>query len=255
MKKMLLAALLAAPGMAFAAGFANSSLFLSKNPVTEGEAVLLYAVVQNDTQEPFSGSLKINEGDTTLGSLSVELKSGEARTLSLSWAPKAGSHTITATLMAKNGDRIADEKETFIVNEKPKPQVKGASTESGEVESSAQIQESIGSVSPAVEHSLAPLFSTLDSWRQSGATFLDKQVASAKGGLPKGSILGAEVVSEAQNNPTGSVVTVFKVLYFYLLTFLRAIIASAILFYPLLLMLIIWLLWNLYLRMSRPRFS
>jgi len=58
-----------------AAGFATQSVFLSQNPVTAGESVLIYASITNTTDTLFQGSVAFR--DTTLqadiGSVSVSL--------------------------------------------------------------------------------------------------------------------------------------------------------------------------------------
>lgn len=127
----------------------------------------------------------------------------------------------------------------------------GTSTESTPVESSANIQQTIADVSPQVAQSARPVFTTLDSWRAKGAEFLDTQIAQTKERLPAGGVLGAETTKNASSDPMGSALNIFQTLYFYLLTVLRYIIASAVLFYPLLAILFLWSLWKLYRRMSR----
>ena len=253
MKKAFFALLFLFPTLVFAAGFAKESLFLSKSPVTEGETVLIHAVVANEKAEQFKGEVQLRSGDATIGSTPLTLTAGEARTVSVPWSPKAGTHKVTAELKTNDGTIAESTQATFVVLEIPKPAVAGTTTESTSVESSAQIQEAIENISPQVADGAQPVFETLDSWREKGAEFLDGQITAAKKHVP-GNILGAETVQQAKDNPVGSVMTVFQTLYFYLLTILRYIIASAILSYPLLVVLFLWGLWKLYQRMSRPRY-
>jgi len=254
MRKTFFALLFLIPVVTSAAGFARESLFLSKSPVVEGETVLVHVVLSNDTTEVFRGDMRLRVKENNIGVVSVTLAAGEARALSVSWTPEAGTHTVVAELRTSGGDVVEKEQATFVVKETPKTLVAGTSTTSAPVEPSTEIQQAIANISPQVAAGAEPLFTTLDSWRQTGADFLDTQIAGAKEHLPTGGILGAETAQEAKNNPLGSVVTVFQTLYFYILTLLRYLIASAILFYPLLVVLFIWGLWKLYQRMSRPRF-
>ena len=258
MVRFVLAALIIlAPAIASAAGFAKESLFLSKSPVTEGETVLIYAVLANDTTEQFKGEVRLRSGDTAVGTVSAVLAAGEARTVSVSWSPKAGTHAVTAELKTSAGEILASEQATFVIEEKPSPPTKTLQEEkaAAAVESSAPVKQAIANVSPQAARAAQPVFATLDSWREKGAEFLDKQIADTKGRLPKGGVLGAETAKNASSDPMGSALNVFQTLYLYLLTILRYIIASAVLFYPLLAIIFIWSLWKLYRRMSRPRWA
>lgn len=238
------------PTAVFAASFAKQSLFLSKSPVIEGETVLIHAVLANDTETQFKGEVRIRSGQELLGSVPLTLGAGEARAVSISWAPKAGLHTIAAELRAQDESLAAKEEATFTVEEKPKPLGARTSTESATVESSAQIQHAIAGVSPQAAQTAKPVLDTLDSWRARGTEFLDAQISNTKERVP-GTVLGTNAVKEASSDPAGSAWGVLQTFYLYLLTILRYIMASASLFYPVLAILFLWGLWRLYKRMAR----
>ncbi len=116
-----LALVIILPFSAHAATFAKQSLFLSKTPVTEGDTVLIHAVVANDGTAKFDGDVVFKDADTKIGSVAVSIAQGGANAVSVSWKPAAGSHNITAELTASGGAVVESESATFLINEKPKP--------------------------------------------------------------------------------------------------------------------------------------
>src|SRR3990167_7657305 len=100
------------PGVALAeAGFAKQSLFLSKSSATEGETVLVHAVVVNDAASVFAGELVLSTGDKKIGAVPLSLNAGEAQAVSVSWKPASGSHTVIAELKNKEGE-VAEKEST-----------------------------------------------------------------------------------------------------------------------------------------------
>lgn len=251
----LCAAFALGPLGAQAAGFSSQSLFLSKSTVTEGETVLIHAVVKNDAGVAFTGTLTLTEGDTRIGSVPVSLAAGEAQTASVSWRPSAGTHPVTAELTSPDGSLIAKETASFGVRKKPAPE--GAAATPGEVEPSTQLQASIANISPQVGAVATPTFTFIDSARESVAGVIDEQLVQTKGRLDtpkKGTVAGAS--TEAEEEPSqglsGGFWSIVWTLYVYLLTLLRFIIGSAGVFYPVLGVLFLWTLWRVYKRMTRP---
>src|SRR3989344_4148677 len=86
------------PAVALGAGFAKQSLFLSKGSVTEGEVVLIHAVLQNEASTKFAGDLSFTDGGEKIGTVPVTLGAGEAQAASISWKPSAGAHKVVAEL-------------------------------------------------------------------------------------------------------------------------------------------------------------
>ncbi len=138
MKYRVVGALLlwALPTMVFGAGFVKQSLFLSKSSVTEGEVVLIHAVIGNESAEAFAGELLFTDNGKAVGSVPVSLSAGEAETASVSWKPLAGSHKVSATLKTKAGTLAEEHSETFSIKEKPiskpEPQAQAAAVESSQ---------------------------------------------------------------------------------------------------------------------------
>jgi hypothetical protein len=139
------------PLFASAAGFAKQSLFLSKSPVTEGETVLIHAVVSNDAATKFSGEVVFKDGESKIGSVTVAIAAGGANAVSLSWKPSAGSHMITAELTTSSGTVVEQESGSFSIQAKPKPiTITTPATTSSTVESSDSIQQKIEDLNPTV---------------------------------------------------------------------------------------------------------
>lgn len=241
------------PSLIFAAGFAKQSLFLSKSPVTEGDAVRIYAVLSNNATSSFSGTVVIADGDADIGSASVSIPAGGTQTVSVSWKPSAGQHPVTAKLTAGDGTVVESESETFSVSAKPSPVSTTTPPAATGVESSQNIQNQIGALSPTAEAISKPLFTTFDNLRATMATFIDDQLAGTKAklGSAPGIVEGAQT-GEITQNPGGTFWTVLYTVYLYILTVLRFLIGNAGVFYPVLVIIFFYALWRSYKHFSRP---
>ncbi len=265
-KTALVLSFLLLPSLAFAAGFAKDSLFLSKSPVTEGETVKIYAIVANPSSAAFKGSVVLSDGSQKIASVAVSMDAGSTQTASAPWTPLAGSHTITAKLTAQDGTVAEQESQTFTIAAKPKPVVQTSAASDNQsaaaVESSANIQKNIANVSPQVAGAAAPLFTVIDGARSSAADVLDTQISSTKAKLastPKsGAVLGASTGPFSDpgiSNPWGTFWFVLYTAYIYILTMLRWLVGSAGIFYPVLAILFLYILWRTYRRIRRPSYN
>jgi len=257
MRKMLAAVVLMSlvPLAASAAGFANQAIFLSKSPVVEGESVRIYATVSNPASDTFKGSVLISENGETIGTMPLTLTTGGAQTVSVVWKPAAGSHTVKAALI-QDGATAAETQQTFVVQEQPKPKaVEPDPTETTDqtaaaVESSAGIQQSIQSISPAVGNASKPVFSTLDGVRQSIANVADQQLEKVGPKVSKGQSKGqVEGISTEATQPWYW--SIVWTIYFYILTLVRFLVGSAGVFYPLLAVLFLYFLYRMFRRYRR----
>ncbi len=250
-----MACLLCCPLAASAAQFAPSALFLSKESVQEGETVLIHAVVQNNAATKFPGNLVFRDGDIQVGSVPVTLGANEVRAVSVSWTPGPGSHKLTAALQDQGGTAVQSESETVSVAAKPKPPaspkaLQGAQTAAA-VESSADIQATIDSVSPAAGGALAPVFKLVDGSRTAIADMLDSQLAKTKPKvtLMPGVVAGTSTIAAPDQGSWFS--SIFNTVYFYILTALRFVVGSAGVFYPLLAVVFLLTLWKLFRKFRR----
>lgn len=256
MRKAILAGLLFFPGITLAAGFASQSLFLSKSTVTEGEIVRVYAVVENDTATSFSGTLVLSDEDGQIGTVPVSLTAGEADTLSVSWKPSAGRHTVTANLENATGASVTSESASFTISQKPEPAAASPATPA-RVDSSAGIQDAIANISPGAAQTLAPALNIIDSGRAKAASALDSGISYTKSQAVPGQVLGAETVKNTQPTPSGIGHTLWQVsmtLALYVLSILRYIVGNAGVFYPVLAVVFLFFLWRMFRRYRRPSY-
>jgi len=248
------------PSVVFGAGFARQSIFLSKTQVFEGDSVLVHTIVANEAVEKFAGTLTITEGDEKIGTVPVALAAQEAQAISISWKPVAGSHTLTATLRDTSEEIAEKTTATFRVNQKPQPADESAGM-SG-VESSENIQQQLANLSPGVAEAAAPVFSSVDSVRNSAVSTIDKgiewaeeQTASKK----KASTAGGLVLGASTSTESGGIMstiwTILATIALHTLSILRYIIANPAICYPLFAALFLYGLWRLYKRMRAPRFD
>jgi hypothetical protein len=249
---------LSLPFSAEAATFAKQSLFLSKAPVTEGETVLIHAVVANDSNVKFTGDVVFKDADQKIGTVAVTIAPGGAQAVSISWKPGPGAHPISAQLTAQDGSVVESESQNFSISEKPKPVVPGSNSNQAttSVGSSADIQKKITDLSPAAGNVAAPIFSTLDSVRARAAQTLDSGINWAKqkaSPIKLGSVLGS---STQQSGGTADTAwSIFGTILLYILTVLRYVVGNAGVFYPVFALLFFYLLWRIYKRMRRPSYE
>ena len=246
------------PSCALAAGFAKESLFLSQTKVTAGSSVIIYAPLQNQAEEAFTGKVLFTENDTQVGSVSVSLNVGEARIVSVSWTPATeGTRKLSATLQKNDGATLDSLSGSFSVL--PKPKVTAAPQQAAAIESSKGIQDNIEKIAPPVAVYVAPGFAAIDSVRNAAADVLDSQLASTKQDLglespTPGAVLAASQIRNAGQNPVEALLYFLKVIYLYILTILRFIIGSAAVFYPIFAIGLLWVLWKTFRRFRRPTY-
>lgn len=240
-----------APITTLAAGFAKESLFLSTANPVDGETVLIHAIVSNESSSTFAGKLSFAEGKNVLGTVPVALPVGEAQVFSVSWKPAAGSHTIVATLKEQSGAIAGEVTQTFSVAVKPAQST--AIQTSGGVDSSQAIQGQISNLSPTAGNLLSPGFAIVDSARTKAVEVIDSGVDWAKTEVdtkPLGGILGSQTLKTNSFPDTARLVA--ATLLLYALSILRWVVASAAIFYPVLVVIFFYGLWRLYQRMRRP---
>jgi len=242
--RLLILFTLLTPSLAFAAGFAKESLFLSKSPVTEGDTVFIHAIVANDSATSFAGEVIFEDGDTKIGTIAVSIAAGGAETASLSWSPAVGTHPVVAELTAKDGTVVEKLSATFTIQAKPKSAEETAPASSTDVQSSDTVKEAIAGISPGLADTLQPAFATIDSLRQKGADALDKGIAWAK--TPEGEIAGSST------GIGGTVLGVVKTFSTYVMELLRFILNNAGIFYPALAIAFLYVLWRTFKRFRRP---
>ena len=243
------------PEAARGAGFAKESLFLSKTPVTEGETVLIHAVVANESNVKFTGEVVFTDSEIKIGSVAVSIAPGGANAVSVSWKPSAGSHQVSAALTGSDGEVVENESAAFVINEKPKP-ASGVPASSTPVESSADIQKKINELSPTAANISAPVFSTLDSVRARTAEALDQGIDWAKqktAGKKPGQVLGT--TTQSGGGVMDTLWLILATILLYIFSVLRFVVGNAGLFYPVFALLFFYILWKLFKRFRRPSYE
>lgn len=240
--KLLILFTLTLPAFTFGAGFAKESLFLSKSPVIEGEAVYIHAVVSNDTNAEFKGEVIFEDGEKNIGTVGVSIAPGGAEAVSLSWKPAAGTHSVVAELTAPDKTVVEKLSATFSIQEKPKTEAAKTVADTGVVQSSDNVKEAIAGISPGLAEAAEPVFTTIDSLRQKGASALDKGIAWAK----------SDESSVGSGGIGGTVLGVVKTALTFLMEMLKFILNNAGIFYPALAILFLYVLWRTFKRFRRP---
>lgn len=257
MKRLIVGTVLfALPLFAGAAGFAKQTIFLSTESPIEGQTILIHASVANSAATKFTGKLDVREETGAIGTVDVSLNAGAADNVSVSWKPKAGSHTVTATLKDSTGTAVEESSQKFIILSKTPP----ASTESitttkapDAVELSDEIQASIGTISPVAEEYSAPVFQVIDSGRVFAANELSKAIDWSKQqvGKPKQPAIFA---TSTEPEKTGVGATAWKMLSTVILSILSVllyIVTNAGIFYPILAVVFFYILWRCWKRYRR----
>ncbi len=263
----IFAFLLLFPSLAFGAGFAKQSLFLSKTPVTEGETVLVHAVVQNDSSVQFVGVLVFSAQEGTgsklkIGEVAVTMAAGGAQAASVSWKPSAGEYTVTAALTLKDGTITDSQSAHFTINKKSEPAAENATTTFNgniPIQSSAEVQAMIAKYVPASGGFIAPAFAAVDTLRNQIGGLLDRGINWSKsktGGRSAGQILGAST-NKAALAPSALVQTgtsIFAIATLYILSLFKWVLANPGIFYAALMLGFLFALWKLFSRIRRPQY-
>lgn len=266
MKRLLITGVLLcmtlAPASALAAGFAKDPLFLSKTPVTEGQTVHVYAVINNTDPAAFVGTLVFYDNNVKIGSSAVNLAAGATETASILWTPAAGAHPLSARLVAKGGSVAEEISQDFTINAKPQPAAAITSSApafaqtAASIDSSAAIQKDIANVSPQVASAAQPVFTTIDGARNSIANVLDNQIATTKqkvAATPKpGIVAGAATQDVKIENPTTGFWYWLYTMYLWLLQGVRWLVGNAGVFYPVLAIAFLYFIYKMYRRFRRP---
>ncbi|MES2006575.1 MAG: hypothetical protein V4436_00535 [Patescibacteria group bacterium] len=263
--RLLFLALLFIPQLAFGAGFAKQSLFLSKSPVIEGESVLIHTVVQNDSTIKFDGSLVISAqkagGEKAkVGSVAVSIAPQGANTVSVSWKPLAGEYSVVADLTAADGTVVESQTAHFTINEKPKPTTTSNDpfNQSGsEVQSSAEVQAMIAKFSPPLADVSKPIFNTIDSWRAQAGTWLDQGIGWSKknvGAKSPSEVLGASTQNTSPQSLMGTLSYLAAMFALYFFSILKWLVANTGIFYPVVAIAFLYMLWRLFARFRKPNY-
>ena len=251
-------------------GFSGEPVWISSTPVIEGDAVLIHAALTNGSSETLTGTLVFRAEGNLIGSVPIELKRNEARVVSVSWAPKAGTYEVAVELTNPSQEaarRTETLKVTVAQKADEKKSVAGAAaagfaslSPDPSFTDSSGIQGAILGVSTDVGEVLAPVFNTVDSWRKDGSEFLAKKSAEAKVEVAaiaaKKKALEDEDTSEAKSESRKLTLwQVLRTLLLYIYQAFNMLISKAGIFYPVVALAFLFFLYKGYQKIRRPSYD
>ncbi|MDO8552821.1 MAG: hypothetical protein Q7S01_04870 [bacterium] len=164
------------------AGFAQSSIWMSRSHVVAGESVNIFTVLYNSSENPISGDAVINVDGSPIGTKSFTLASGETQIVSLPWVAKVGTHTLSARMEkvidAKSNANaaISDQAtESVTVSIEAPPPPSPAEQVLNTVTSA--IQTGFASGAPAVMSAANTIYEKTESLRTQAKSALEKHLA------------------------------------------------------------------------------
>ncbi|MBU6323395.1 hypothetical protein KGQ55_01770 [Patescibacteria group bacterium] len=245
------------------AGFPTSPIWLSEASITEGDTVRITTVVYDASGTAIAGDVDFLVDDASVGTAHFSLVSGQSALLSAEWKATAGSHTFTAEITGatdgSNALTLAAQKTssmTAVVAKAPPPAAAVVALDSAAAAANSAATVAI----PVVAQAAANVAQAAEGLRTSGATFLANQLAAnAPSGAVKGSVLGAETYkapAAAQGAAAGSSQSGFLSGFTRAIEgFLLIIFGNAWLFYPVFTVLLLILLYIVFRRLGRSRYS
>lgn len=190
-----------APAFAFAAvqaGFPSQSIWASTQSATEGETVVVSAVVVNDTAVELRGTLVFLANDVRIGARELDLPNAKSQIHSIEWKPKKGEYKVAARIEGTSAE--LSQKETpsisVTVKEPPPPPSEIERTITQVVQTGSTIASSSA---PIIIQTAQNLFAQTEALRNAGIERLENYLAT-NAHLPTGTVSGT---STARSNADG----------------------------------------------------
>jgi hypothetical protein len=227
------------------AGFPTSSIWLSNTAPLSGQSVTVYAVVYNSTAAKLDSTLTFNIDSKLLSTMAVSLSPGTSQIYSTQWVAAEGTHTFSATLSGTTISDVAKDTGTVSITVAAPPAP--SATQQAVAQTTTIVNNIASSSLPIAAKIGQAIYNTTESLRQRG---LD--MAQKNSGTPadSGFVLGTSTVKSfpvlGTQKQTGFMAKVYAIVIL--------IFATRIYFYPLLLILILFILWLLMRWVNKPRF-
>jgi hypothetical protein len=240
-------------------GFPSNSLWLSKTHLIDGDSVEIFAPIYNSGSEKIEGNVVISVDSAAIGSVHFELGAGESKIASLAWNAKEGAHTISASIAdaalsaSKEGLSLSREKtesvSVTVAAAPPPPPTLQALKTAGNVLGSA-----VAAITPLVSSVAGSVINTTETLRTDAKSALEKSIAAdaPSPANSSGEVLGAETqknlasVAAATAHSNFSPVKILKQIALMIVSY-------AWIFYPLLLIIILFCFYILSKRIARPK--
>ena len=162
------------------AGFAPSTVWLSRNPPTAGEALRIYTVVYNGSDRSLEGSVSFLVDEAEVGTATFSLFSGDSKVLSTAWTPDEGEHTISGNIASLVDSKTKD---AHSVSTKSSSvlsvQVAAPFPQPASLEALTAADSIIASTSPRVVAAFSEVAAATESLRTIGQTYLTSLASSS----------------------------------------------------------------------------
>lgn len=246
---LLCAFLLALPAYAedMPAGFAPGQIWLSKNAPTAGESVEIYTVIYDASGTPLEGSVRFQVDDEIVGSVPFTLGAGETKIQSVRWRATAGTHSLSAIF---DTAIHRETKQDTGIKGKATASTTITVTEPEPIEEESGRERAVGISTPDIVAAassypiVANMITATETIRTGGEALL-AQYASTSQSLKQtengGEVLGASTYSP-EPSPLVTKAAEAALPFF----------AYPALFYPLVLILLLFLLWLVSRKLRHP---
>lgn len=183
------------------AGFAPSTVWLSRNPPVAGEALRIYTVVYNGSDRSLEGSVSFLVDEQEVGTASFSLFSGDSKVLSTVWTPDEGAHTISGNIASLVDSKTKD---THSVSTKSSSvlsvQVAAPLPQPAALEALSTADSIIASTSPRIVAAFSEVAAATESLRTLGQTYLTSLASSSSQSSDQAS--STEAFIPENTNPT-----------------------------------------------------
>ncbi len=234
------------------ASFPDKSVWLSDTKPIVGEKIRIYAVIYNGSEVETSGTLTFLVDGKVNGTKDVTLDSGESTVVASPWTAVEGEHTFTATFSSGEGTEAVATSESVVATvDAPPSEVQQAVSEAKNV--TTQVA---ATALPVLSSIGSNVYAATESLRSAGVAYLESKV-EPKQRSP--AVLGTTTVSQvegfqsADSGASDSPSIVGKALNAAAIGTL-AVFRSLWLFYPILVLLLLFLFRLLYRWATGPRF-
>lgn len=262
MRTSLLAGLfvLAAPITALAAisaGFPASALWLSESSIAAGDSVTISTALYNSSTTTVRGTVDFLVDDNTVASKNFSLEPGKSTIESGAWMATGGSHTVAAQISDASSDlsgttELADTETSHLELDVAAPPA-GPQQQLSLNSLPAPVQSFLASSSPSVAAAANRAIQLSEAVRQDAANYLQKQLDAASSSAPKGEVLGISTYrAPASTNTTNAGQSWWQQAYYIFLSILLAITKSVALFYPIVALIILFILYLAARTLRRP---
>jgi hypothetical protein len=234
------------------ASFPAQSLWLSDTKPSVGEKIRIYAVIYNGSEHEVTGTLTFLVDGKVNGSKDVALDPGESTVVASPWTATEGQHTFTAKFSTGEGtEAVATSESVTATVDAPPSEVEQAVSEAKNI--GTQVA---ATALPVVSAVGSNVYAATEAVRNAGIAYLENKVE------PKQSnpaVLGTTTASQAEGfqsantKNSGSPGLASKALNVAAVGAL-AVFRSLWLFYPILVLLLLFIFRLLYRWATRPRF-